>query len=69
MTQRILITLGVALIGAGLLWPYLEKLGLGKLPGDILIRRENYSFYFPLTTGLLVSVVLTGLFWLIGKFK
>ncbi|MEE8206933.1 MAG: DUF2905 domain-containing protein [Nitrospinaceae bacterium] len=69
MTQRILITLGVVLIGVGLLWPYLEKLGLGKLPGDILIRRENYSFYFPITTGLLVSVVLTGLFWLIGKFK
>ncbi len=69
MTQRILITLGVVLIGVGLLWPYLEKLGLGKLPGDILIRRENYSFYFPITTGLLVSIVLTGLFWLIGKFK
>jgi len=42
----------VVLIGAGLLWPYLEKPELGKLPGDILIRRENYSFYFPLTTGL-----------------
>ncbi|MDH5764199.1 MAG: DUF2905 domain-containing protein [Nitrospinota bacterium] len=69
MTQRILIVLGVALVVIGLLWPYLSKLGLGKLPGDIVIRRDNFNFYFPITTCILISVVLSGLFWLIGKFK
>ncbi|MEE9497965.1 MAG: DUF2905 domain-containing protein [Nitrospinaceae bacterium] len=69
MAQRILISLGVGLIVIGLLWPYLAKLGLGKLPGDIVIRRDNFNFYFPITTCILISVVLTGLFWLAGKFK
>jgi hypothetical protein len=69
MAQRILISLGVGLIAIGLLWPYLVKLGLGKLPGDIIIRRDNFNFYFPITTCILISVVLTGLFWLAGKFK
>ncbi len=69
MAQRILISLGVGLIVIGLLWPYLAKLGLGKLPGDIVIRRDNFNFYFPITTCILISLVLTGLFWLAGKFK
>jgi hypothetical protein len=69
MAQRILISLGVGLIAIGLLWPYLVKLGLSKLPGDIIIRRDNFNFYFPITTCILISVVLTGLFWLAGKFK
>jgi len=69
MAQRILISLGVGLIVIGLLWPYLVKFGLGKLPGDIVIRRDNFNFYFPITTCILISVVLTGLFWLAGKFK
>ncbi len=69
MAQRILISLGVGLIVIGLLWPYLAKLGLGKLPGDIVIQRDNFNFYFPITTCILISVVLTGLFWLAGKFK
>jgi len=69
MTQRILITLGAVFLLAGLLWPYLTKLGLGRLPGDIVIRRDNFNVYFPITTCILISLVLTGLFWLIGKFK
>jgi len=69
MAQRLLISLGVGLIVIGLLWPYLAKLGLGKLPGDIVIRRDNFNFYFPITTCILISVVLTGLFWLAGKLK
>lgn len=66
MTQRVLITLGVLLLVTGLLWPIL---GLGKLPGDIVIRRDPFNLYFPITTCILISAVLTGLFWLIGKFK
>ncbi|MEW6332534.1 MAG: DUF2905 domain-containing protein, partial [Pseudomonadota bacterium] len=51
---RVLVTLGVILIVVGLAWPWLVKLGLGKLPGDIVIERENFRFYFPITTMVLV---------------
>lgn len=57
--QKLLITLGIAFLAAGLLWPVLAKIGLGRLPGDILIRREGFAFYFPLTTMVLVSIVVT----------
>ena len=61
--QRLLILLGLLLLLMGLAWPCLSKLPLGRLPGDITIERENFSFYFPLTTGLLVSVLLSLLLW------
>jgi hypothetical protein len=64
---RLFITLGVVLVLVGLLWPWLQKLGLGRLPGDILIERGNVRFYFPLATSLLVSLLLTLLFWLLGR--
>jgi hypothetical protein len=65
--SRFLILLGVVILAAGLLWPFLSKLGLGRLPGDIVIRGENYTFYFPLVTGLLVSLVLSAILWLLGR--
>lgn len=43
--------------------------GLGKLPGDISIERENFKFYFPLTTSILLSLILSGIFWLVSKLK
>ncbi len=62
-SQKILIALGVALILIGLfggaLWPLIGKLGLGRLPGDIRIERDGFSFYFPVTTMILVSLVAT----------
>lgn len=61
--SHILITLGGALIVIGLLWPLLQKAGLGRLPGDIVVKKENFSFYFPLATSILVSLLLTLLFW------
>jgi hypothetical protein len=64
---RLLITLGIILVVLGLLWPWLSKLGLGRLPGDIVIERENGRFYFPLMTSLIVSLILTLLFWLFRK--
>ncbi len=64
---RFLITLGVILVVAGLAWPFLGKLGLGRLPGDIHIEREGFSFYFPITTGLIISVVVSLVFWLLRK--
>jgi len=61
--QRLLILLGLLLLLVGLAWPWLSKLPLGRLPGDITIERENFSFYFPLTTGLLLSALLSLLLW------
>jgi hypothetical protein len=66
-TQRILIVAGLALLAAGILWPWLRELGPGTLPGDIIVRRPHLRFYFPLVTCLLISVVLTLLFWLLRK--
>jgi hypothetical protein len=64
---RILVTLGVIFIIVGLAWPWLVKLGLGRLPGDIVIQRENFRFYFPITTMVLVSLVVSVIFWLFRK--
>ncbi len=64
---RGLIIIGVLLVLAGLLWPWLSKLGLGHLPGDIRIERKGFVFYFPLTSGLIVSVVLTLLLWIFRR--
>lgn len=61
--QRLLIGLGLLLVAAGLLWPWLSKLPWGRLPGDISVERENFSFHFPLMTSLIVSVVLSLLLW------
>lgn len=65
--QRILITLGIVLLVLGLLWPWLTRLGLGRLPGDIVVERDGFRFYFPLMTSLIVSVVLSLLFWLFRR--
>jgi len=64
---RFLIFLGIAILVVGLAWPWLEKLGLGRLPGDIHIERENSSFHFPITTSIIVSLVLSALFWIFRK--
>jgi hypothetical protein len=65
--RRILIVAGAILLIAGLAWPFLTRLGLGRLPGDIAIERGNFRFYFPFLTSLVVSVVLTLLFWLFRR--
>ena len=64
---RLLIVLGLLILVAGLLWPYLSQIGLGRLPGDIVIERENMSFYFPLMTCLLLSVLLSLVFWVVNR--
>ncbi len=56
---RLLILLGVLLIVVGLFWGPLTRLGLGRLPGDIVIERENFRLYIPITSAILVSVVLS----------
>lgn len=57
--QKTLIIIGAAMIAAGILWPFIAKLGLGRLPGDIAIKGENFSFYFPLTTMVIISIAAT----------
>jgi ABC-type phosphate transport system permease subunit len=64
---RFLIIVGIALVLIGLAWPWLSKLGLGRLPGDIVIRREGFSFYFPIVTSLLLSIIASLLFWLFRR--
>jgi hypothetical protein len=66
--QRLLVGAGVLLVAAGLLWPYLARLGLGRLPGDIAIQNEHGGFYFPIVTCIVISVVLSAIFWLMGRF-
>ena len=65
--QRFLIGLGLVVLFAGLAWPWLGRIGLGRLPGDILIQRDGTTFYFPLVTCLVISIVLSGLFWLFNR--
>jgi len=65
--SRTLIILGLVLVATGLLWPWLSKLGLGRLPGDIVIDRQHFHLYIPLATGLLVSIVLSIVLWLISR--
>lgn len=65
--NRFLIILGLAILAVGLLWPVLTKLGLGRLPGDIVIERENMRLYIPITTSILASLVLSLIFWLFSR--
>ncbi len=64
---KTLIIIGLILVVLGLLWPWLHKLGLGRLPGDIAVEKEGFRFYFPLTTSIIVSLLLMLLFWLFRR--
>jgi len=64
---RFFIILGIVFVAIGLLWPLLQKLGLGKLPGDIVYESDRVKFYFPIMTSVIVSLVLSLLFWLFKK--
>ena len=65
--SRWLIGIGVALVVLGVLWPWLSRMGLGRLPGDIHIERDGFQFFFPITTGLLISAVVTLILWLLRR--
>jgi hypothetical protein len=64
---RWLVILGLVLVVLGLLWPWLAKLGLGRLPGDIVIERENVRVYVPIATSLLVSIAAGLVVWWLGR--
>ena len=65
--SRWLIIFGFVLILAGLLWPLLHKLGLGRLPGDIVLERGNVRFYFPIVTSLVISAVISLILWMMNR--
>jgi hypothetical protein len=65
--QKALIIAGLAILVIGLLWPWLSKLPLGRLPGDIVVEREGVRFYVPLTMGILLSLVVSLVIWLFRR--
>ncbi|HET8611116.1 MAG TPA: DUF2905 domain-containing protein [Burkholderiales bacterium] len=62
-----LITLGVILVVLGFAWPLITRLGLGHLPGDIHIERKGFSFYFPITTSIIISLVISIILWIFRR--
>ena len=66
-TARLLITVGVVLIAIGVLLPWLSKIGLGRLPGDLAIRRDGFQLYFPITTCIVLSAVASLVLWLLRR--
>ena len=65
--QRTLIIIGIVILLIGLFWPWLGKIPFGRLPGDIVIDRPQFKFYFPVTTMILISLVLSLLLWWFRK--
>lgn len=65
--SRLLIYCGICLLLAGLLWPWLKHIPLGRLPGDIVIEKENFRLFLPVTSSLLVSLILSLIFYLFRK--
>ncbi len=66
---KTLIVLGIALVVAGLIVLFIQKLPSGKLPGDIVILKDNFTFYFPLATSIIISIIVSLVLYLIQKFK
>jgi len=62
-----LITAGIILVVLGVAWPLIAKLGLGHLPGDIRVVRKGFTFYFPVTTSLIVSAVISLILWIFRR--
>jgi hypothetical protein len=65
--QRVLIAISAVFLIVGLLWPWLSRLGLGRLPGDIRIETESGLFYFPITTCVVISIALSVVIWFIRR--
>jgi hypothetical protein len=65
--QRLLIAVGLLIAVAGLAWPWLSKLPLGRLPGDLIVDRPGFKLFAPFTTMLILSIVLSLIFWLFRK--
>jgi len=64
---RFLVVAGLVVLIAGLLWPVMEKISFGRLPGDVIIERQNMTLYFPLATGVVLSIAFSLLLWLLAR--
>lgn len=65
--QKMIIAIGLFFILLGIMWPYLSRLGIGHLPGYIIIKRDNFTFYFPLATCIIISIIISLLWYLLRK--
>ena len=65
--SRLLIIFGLVLVAVGVVWPVIAKLGLGRLPGDLVIERENFRLYIPIATSLLISLLLSLVLWFLNR--
>jgi len=65
--SKLFIILGVIFILIGIFWPLLKKLNLGHLPGDIIIKGQNTTFYFPIVTSIIISIILSLILWFFTK--
>ena len=65
--QRILIIVGIIVLVIGLLWPWLVKLPIGRLPGDIIVERPGFKLYLPITTAIIASIIISLVLWLLRK--
>jgi len=65
--NKTVIYIGILIVLVGLLWPWLTKLPIGKLPGDIAIKKEGFQIYFPITTMIIISIVISIVLWLFRK--
>ena len=60
--QKILIYIGLIILVIGLLWPFLKELPIGRMPGDVILKKDKFTFYFPIVTCLVVSIIITIIF-------
>ncbi|WP_207384167.1 DUF2905 domain-containing protein [Legionella nagasakiensis] len=67
MIQKSLIIIAIILLLLGLFWPLIKKIGIGQLPGDIIIRKGNFTFYFPITTSVLISILIMIILWFLNR--
>lgn len=65
---KLLIIVGIVLILAGVLWIFAERIGLGRLPGDIVIERENFRLYLPIATSILISILVSLILWFFSRW-
>lgn len=65
--SRTLIIIGLVIVAVGILWPWIARLGLGRLPGDIIIERGSFTFYMPIATSIIISLALSLILWLLSR--
>ena len=65
--QRLLIVLGLLIAAAGVLWPWISKLPIGRLPGDVVVDKPGFRLYAPFTTMIVVSLIVSLVIWLLRR--